>query len=312
MKKNTSLAILNSKTPKVYKNKKLNAANFGNFNLSDYKVFLHLVSKIGGVDEYGKYLQPEQMQRNHVLTAGEFSEVFNTDIHNSYGFLKQAVDKLMKTDIRIEKPEEKGYWRINVCSQAEYSEDKGNIKIQFTDSIMPYLAQARQKFMLYNLKEIANFGSLYTTRLYELIQEFQETGWLLKSVDQLRESFVVGNKFKAYKDLKRYTFAHACEEINSNYAMGLRFEEIKEGRKVVAVKFFFKKTKVHKAINQHTGVSRNIYEKPELRDKEKKNKAKKQDSDLDNQLSFENLKESPKSIKGVMSSFLTKFFPPKK
>ena len=65
---------------------------------------------------------------------------------------------------------------------------------------MPYLSQVRQKFVLYNLKEIANFGSLYTTRLYELIQEFKETGYMIKSVQQLRESFAVGEKFKAYKD----------------------------------------------------------------------------------------------------------------
>ena len=52
--------VLKSKTPKVYKDKKLNNANFGDFNHSDYQVFLHLISKIGGVDEFGKYLQPEQ------------------------------------------------------------------------------------------------------------------------------------------------------------------------------------------------------------------------------------------------------------
>jgi hypothetical protein len=35
------------KTPKVYKNKKLNNANFGTYNLNDYQVFLQLVSKLG-------------------------------------------------------------------------------------------------------------------------------------------------------------------------------------------------------------------------------------------------------------------------
>lgn len=38
--------------------------------------------------------------------------------------------------------------------------------------------------------------------------------------------------------------------------MDLRFEEEKEGRKVVAVKFFFKKTLVHKVTNQKTGISK--------------------------------------------------------
>jgi len=242
--------VLQSKTHKIYKSKKLNNANFGNFTLNDHQVYLHLISKIGGVDEFGKYLQPERLQREHRLTAKEFSEVFNVSLHNCYGILKQAVDKLMKTDVKIEKPDDCGFWRINVCSMAEYNKNDGFITIQFTDSIMPYLAQVREKFVLYNLKEISNFGSLYTTRLYELIQEFKETGWMLKSLDQLRETFAVGDKFKLYGHFKAKTFAHACQEINDNYNIHLRFEELKEGRKVVAVKFFFKPTIVTQVTNR--------------------------------------------------------------
>lgn len=315
MKKNISPTVLNSKTPKVYKNKKLNTANFGDFTHNDYQVFLHLVSKIGGVDEIGKYLQPEHLQREHILTAKEFSQMFRTDIHNSYRTLYKSCKKLMKTSIIIEKIELNETWEINVCSTAKYNKNEGYISIKFTDDIMPYLAQVRQKFMLYNLKEISNFGSLYTTRLYELIQEFQETGILLKSVDQLRQIFVVGDKFKTYNNFKRKTFGHACGEINSNYAMGLRFEEIKEGQKVVAVKFFFKKTKIHKVTHQHTGVSKNVYEKPEFLNKQKKNRTKKIISDLEKQILPNNLKDDlkePRLIKDVMSSFLTKLFSSKK
>ena len=184
MTKNKFQRVLKSKTPKSYKNKKLNNANFGNFTHNDYQVFLHLVSKIGGVDEFGKYLQPEQLQREHVLTAKEFSEVFNTDIDNSYRYLAKAINKLMKTDIKIERPENQSIVMINVCSKAEYIKREGYVTIKFTDDIMPYLSQVRKKFVLYNLKEIANFGSLYTTRLYELIQEFKETGYMIKSVDK--------------------------------------------------------------------------------------------------------------------------------
>jgi plasmid replication initiation protein len=297
-----------TKTSKVFKNKKLNTANFGDFTHNDYQIFLHLVSKIGGVDECGKYLQPEHLQREHILTAKEFSEVFNANVDNSYKVLRKAVDKLMKTDIKIEKPEDKGVIRINVCSKAEYNKNEGRISIKFTDDIMPYLAQVRKKFVLYNLKEIANFSSLYTTRLYELIQEFQETGWVLKSVDQLRQIFAVGDKLSLYADLKKKTFNHACQEINNNYDMNLRFEEIKEGRKVVAVKFFFKKTLVHKVTNQKTGIEKNVYVKPKARIKKKQSIPEV----LEGQLSFDDLKDDPKSMKNVMSSILTKFFHSKK
>ena len=316
MKKPRLPDVFKSKTLKTYKNKKLNNANFGNFTLNDYQVFLHLVSKIGGVDEFGKYLQPTQLQREHVLTAKEFSGIFEVDIHTCYGILKKAVDKLMKTDIKVEKIEEKEVWRINICSMAKYNKGDGYILIKFTDDIMPYLAQVTKKFVLYNLKEIANFGSLYTTRLYELLQEFKETGWMLKSLDQLREALAVGNKFKTYNDFKKYTFAHACKEINDNYDIGLRFEELKEGRKVVAVKFFFKQTVVTQVTNQKTGKTTNIYIKPKTqtntRKKVKQAILSSSPDILEGQLSFMELKPEVKPMKSILSSILSKFTSSKK
>ena len=317
MKKASVTRIYNSKTPKTYKNKKLNNANFGNFTHNDYQVFLHLVSKLGGVDEFGKYLQPEELEREHILSAKEFSEVFNTDLSNCYRFLHKACKKLMKTSIILEKPELSEVWEINVCSTAKYNSNQGTITIQFTDSIMPYLAQVRERFVLYNLKEIANFGSLYTTRLYELIQEFKETGWMLKSVEQLRETFAVGkNKFKLYGHFKKNTFAHACQEINDNYDIGLRFEELKEGRKVVAVKFFFKQTVVTQVTNQKTGKTTNIYSKPKAktntRNKVKQASLANSLDILEGQLSFMELKPEVKPMKSILSFLLSKFTSSKK
>jgi len=309
MKKTNLPKVLESKSSKAYKSKKLNNANFDDFRHTDYQVYLHLISKIGGVDEYGKYLQPEQLKREYILTAKEFSGLFNVSLSNCYGILKQAVDKLMKRDIRIEKPDDSGFWRINICSMAEYNKSSGSITINFTDHIMPYLAQVKEKFVLYNIKEIANFGSLYTTRLYELIQEFKETGWMLKSVKQLREAFAVGDKFKLYGHFKAKTFAHACQEINDNYDMGLRFEEQKEGRKVIAVKFTFKPVEVKQVINQKTGISTNIYIKPksQIKIRKKVNSSLFKPSDiLEDQLSFMNLKTDPKPAKSMFSSFLSK------
>lgn len=308
--------VFDSKTPKTYKNKKLNNANFGNFTHNDYQVFLHLVSKLGGVDEFGKYLQPEQLEREHILSAKEFSEVFNTDISNCYRFLYKACKKLMKTSITLEKIELNEIWEINICSTAKYNKNEGRITVKFTDDIMPYLAQVRERFVLYNLKEIANFGSLYTTRLYELLQDFKETGWMLKSVDQLRQLFAVGNNLKLYADFKRKTFAHACQEINDNYNMGLRFEEEKEGRKVVAVKFFFKQTIVTQVTNQKTGKTTNIYSKPKPRTSARK-KVKQADllsspNVLEGQLAFDGLKTEAKPMKGIISSILSKFTSSKK
>lgn len=276
---------INIKTPKVYKNKKLNQANFGDFGLSDYQIFLYLVSKIGGVDQNGKYLQPSELKREHNLSAVEFKKFFNVDDSNTYKHLKKSVKKLMKTSIKIK--EENSLLEINVCSQARYQESNGAIEVRFTEEIMPYLSQVREKFVLYNLREIGRFRSIYTTRLYEALQEFKDTGMMIKSVEQLRSLFAVQDKHKQYRDFKRKTFAKACEEINHNFELDLTFEEIKEGRQVVAIKFSFKKTEKLEAINPKTGEAKNIYKKPKQKPREA-SQSQKESSQVE-QLSLEDM-----------------------
>lgn len=258
------MALIKTKTPKVYKNKKLNNANFSSYNLNDYQVFLQLISKVGGVDESGKYLQPENLQRIYTLTAKEFSQQFNLELDSVYNVLKRIAKKLTETSITVEKPDLFETWHLSLCSYSEYNHKEGRLTIEFTERIMPYLAQVKQRFVLYNLKEIANFGSLYTTRLYELIQEFKDTGYIIKSIDELRKIFAISTQYKLYADFKRKTFEHAVTEINSQYDMNLSFEEIKQGRKVVAIKFNFNRTIVISGVDK-TGQPKNTYLKPKKR-----------------------------------------------
>lgn len=280
----------------VYKQKKLNCADFDNFNLNDYQVFLNLISKIIGVDDKGKYLLSDKLKREHELTAKEFSINFNVDLKSSYRIIKQAVDKLMKTDIRIDKEDKKGYSRINVCSQADYCTNQGKITIRFTEEIMPYLSQVKEKFTLYQLKEISEFKSIYSLRLYELIQEFKDTGYIIISIKKLRNCFSLKDKLKKYNNLKQKTFSHAVNEINKHYYIDLNFQEIKEGRKVVAIKFTFNKTKIAKRYKQD-GTYTNEYIKP-------KTKIKYPDIVLDGQMSFEDKQQKQGQIGNAASNLL--------
>jgi plasmid replication initiation protein len=255
--------IKKKKGAKVYKNKKLNNAKFNSYNLNDYQVFLQLVSQIRGVDDHGEFLPPEKLEREHTLTAKDFSEKFNLPTNVVYRILRTASQKLATIAVALEKPDLFETWQVPICQYSVYNNKEGSLTIKFNESIMPYLAQVTKKFVLYNLREIANFGSLYTTRLYELIQEFKDTGYITKTVDELKHIFAVGNTYKLYADFKRKTFAHAVDEINSNYDMKLKFEETKVGRKVTSIKFTFKPTTIKKAFNPHTKNMCNVYKPPQ-------------------------------------------------
>jgi plasmid replication initiation protein len=208
------------------------------------------------------------------------------DINTTYRVLKTAGKRLARTAITLEKPELFVTQEIPVCSFTEYNNKEGRLTVELNERIMPYLAQVKQRFVLYNLKEVANFGSLYSTRLYELIQEFKDTSWLLKSVEQLRAVFAVDKKFTKYNDFKKYTFGHAVNEINSQYEINLKFTEIKEGRKVIAIRFEFKPTFIRKSVDPRSGKNRNIYIKP-------KRKAKLQNQEEIIQETLQNQQELP-------------------
>jgi plasmid replication initiation protein len=90
--------------------------------------------------------------------------------------------------------------------------------------------------------------------------------------------------------------------------MNLGYEEIKEGRKVVAIKFIFNKTKIHKVTNQKTGVEKNLYIKPRQLDKKAKKKNETVVSDvLEGEISFQEKTKEPKSIQNVLSKMFNQF-----
>lgn len=265
--------VLKSKTKKVYKSNKLNNANFANFNLNDYRVYLNAIALIGGVTAQGKYVQPDELPREYRLSALEFSNQFNIDVKNSYRILKQATNKLMNTNIKIEKPELFQTWQINVCERAVYNEKEGTIDIMFTGSIMEYLRQRTKNFTLYNLKEVADLTSIYAVRLYELMQQFNTTtGMLIYTVEQWREMFgVQPMQYPRYPNLKAKVFSQALEEINAKTGYLLTMSEIKDGRKVVRVRFDFIPDKVHSGVDLRTGEIVTRHKKPRKSKKDDNN-----------------------------------------
>lgn len=258
--------ILKSKTKKVYKHNKLNKASFANYNLNDYRVYLNAIALIGGVTSQGKYVQPEELPRQYKLSAKEFSEQFNIELKHAYGILKAAIDKLRKTDIKIELPDQSKTTYINVCEKVEYNHKDSTIDILFTGSIMEYLKQRLKggNFTLYNLKEIADLTSLYAVRLYELMQQFNTTtGYVIHTLDQWREIFALDpEQYKMYHQIKQKVFSQAMEEINNKTGYKLTMTEEKEGRKVVRVRFDFNPDIVHSGIDAHTGKTRTRHVKP--------------------------------------------------
>lgn len=236
------------KLSKVYKINDMNNANFTDFGLSCYRVLLNLISKLQRHDLAGSPVSSDILSRKISLSADDYAIEFQIPKTHSYQILKSATKKLMKSSFYIKTME--GLLEINVCSQALYVMDKGLIEIKFTEEIIPHLAALSEQFTMYNLNEIAGFNSIYTTRLYELLMQYKTTGHLEILVTNLRFSLGCNDIFDRYNNFKVKTFSHAVNEINSQFAINLRFEELKKGRTVEKIVFTFEKTLQAKAYDQ--------------------------------------------------------------
>lgn len=220
------------KKQKVYKHNKLNNASM-RLTGSDYKVYLNAIALVRNA-RTGDFIPNEC-----VLSAKEFSEVMKIDIDNAYKILKSTADKLVKNQITIEKPELFETQVINIVDSATYSKRHGTIKIEFTKSLMEYL-KASKNYTMYNLNEIADLTSIYAIRLYELIQQYKTTGYIKRTIEELRKIFKLDEtEYKLYGDFKRKVITQAVKEICEKTEFGIEVEEIKESRKVTTLKFHF-------------------------------------------------------------------------
>ncbi len=243
----------------VHKRNKLNEVGFVAYNKNDYQVFLYICTLIKNV-EHGVKLKSEQIQREYVVHAKDIAEAFNIEISHAYQMLKNAAKRMIETALTLQHPDLFMIEHISLCRKTKYHEKAGTLSVEFDEYIMPYFEKVIGNITTYQLKNVSQFDSIYSIRLYELIQQFKLTGWVQKTVDEWRKLFATGVKYKQYFDFKARTFEHAVNEINLHYpTIKLKYKELTEDKKVVAVRFNFVATEIIQSGQSYHGNKVNIY-----------------------------------------------------
>ena len=89
-----------------------------------------------------------------------------------------------------------------------------------------------------NMELFYSFKSFFTQRLYELLRQWSNTKDIINiPVQELRECFMLEDKYSRYVNFKKRVIIPAIEELNSTKLMYVQFADIKEGKKVVSINF---------------------------------------------------------------------------
>lgn len=154
--------------------------------------------------------------------------------------LQKATLNLIKHVCKITETD--GLLQVSLLSSAKYLKGKGQIKLRIDANLHQYLLKLKNQFSIYSLEKLISFKSYYSQCLYELFKKLPKpNGTLTISLEQLRKILRVGEmEYERYFDFKRYIIQQAQKEL-AIHDTSFEFKEKKQGKKVIALQFIFKK-----------------------------------------------------------------------
>lgn len=169
---------------------------------------------------------------------------FETTSNNDFERIKKVPETLLKRLIKIPITDEgkDAFLLTNIISSAiipredELTNDFV-IKLSFDPKLKPYLLELKKKFLKYDIKNVLRISSPHSIRIYELLKQFESTGWRQINIQGLKKILGVEDKYKLYGHLKDRVIKQAQKDLGKYTDICFTFEEIKRGRKIIALKF---------------------------------------------------------------------------
>ena len=177
------------------------------------------------------------------LQAMDYAEQFGVDPSTAYEQLQSAGKGIFKRHIRFVEQGRKGPEEVLIrwVSSARYSPGLGSITLRFTQEVAPHLVDLKQQFTSYKLAQASALRSIYSWRLLELLSQ-SSAGWRQIALDEFHHAMETPDGYKAnFKILRQRVIETAVKELVEKDGWIIEWKPIKEGRKVAAVRFEFKR-----------------------------------------------------------------------
>ncbi|WP_019087597.1 replication initiation protein, partial [Komagataeibacter europaeus] len=180
----------------------------------------------------------------------EYAATFDVDTDTAYNQLKAATKTLYSRSItfyepahkRRGKPIEPTVVQMRWIGSVRYQKGEGWVELAWWPDLMKHLLGLKAQFTSYQLKQASALRSAYSWKLLELLQRFDSTGWAEYTIEDFCTSMDATEKQKAnFNNIKRRIIEPAVKELVEKDGWLIQWTPIKAGRKVVRLRFEFKK-----------------------------------------------------------------------
>lgn len=189
----------------------------------------------------------EKMQRNdhdsngeYHFTVSDYCEVFDITRSEALKDIKAAIDKLSERWIYIRNDESGDEISLRWIGKKMRNVAKGTFGVRFWPELLPFLHDLSEQHQA-PLAWLAAMNNDNNQRILRWINEViaNEGHELIKTVDEIRYGLDIREvkSYKIYNNFKRRIILPAIDNINECTSLNVKYEEIKEGRKVVSLRF---------------------------------------------------------------------------
>lgn len=197
-------------------------------NLNEQKIILLAVSKI------------ERDKKDfNMITFGvkEFTDLIDST-PDRYSEIREIVRELRKKEIIIN--DDKKELIMGWLSSIEYKKREGEIELEFSEKMMPYLLQLKNRFTRYQLKNVLSLKNKYSIRIYELAKQYEKIGERFFEIEDLKKILMLEGLYDRVYDFEKKVLQASIDEINSNSDVKIDLHKNKKDQ-LIKVKGFSKK-----------------------------------------------------------------------
>lgn len=213
----------------VTKANKLVEASY-RLNVSEQRVMALLVTQIHPDDEDFKPYRFKVNDLEGLVADGDRKQ------QGLYSRVKALTRGLQEKVLQIQEPS--GLLQVSWLSAAQYFEGRGEVELEFSPRLKPYLLQLKERFTSYKLASIIKLRSRYSVRLYELLKQYEALGERSFELAELRKILGLNKQeYSAWKDFRVRVVDLAQRELPKRTDLAFSYTPRKKGRAVHWIDF---------------------------------------------------------------------------
>lgn len=190
-----------------------------------------------------------------MVSAKDLGNMIHLNSKNAYRELKKIARNLFKKEIYFKtvdklsnnKPKEENW--IHLFSRLTYNNEHSAICFEFYKDVDPLLRQVKEAYVKVPLDTAMTLKGPYTNRMLMNIVQWAKISPHIVSLDDLREQFQVGTKYKSNSEFIRTAVTLSLKQIADFTEYKVKVEQIKTKRQITHLKFFIEQTKTKEVID---------------------------------------------------------------